>query len=95
MDYIFPSPRGFTVYSKSGCRYCTLVKEIIKNENMMLVDCDDYLVENKEGFLAYIYQLTGVNYRTFPMVFHEGRFLGGFTETKKWIEQRDAFMDTE
>jgi glutaredoxin len=60
-----------------------------------IVDCDSYLAENKEEFLQYIQQITNTNYRTFPMVFLNGTFIGGYTETKKMIEQQTAFSDLE
>jgi hypothetical protein len=53
------------------------------NEAHEIIDCDDYLVDDKEGFLAFMQKLIGKEYRTFPMIFDKGgRFLGGFTELK-------------
>jgi len=36
--------------------------------------------------------MTSVNHRTFPIVFYEGNFIGGYTETKKWFDQQTAFF---
>jgi glutaredoxin len=58
----------------------------------LLVDCDDYLVENKEDFLLFIQQMAGKEYKTFPMIFHNGNFLGGFTDTKEYYEKQSAFQ---
>jgi glutaredoxin len=94
MDYIMPNSQGYTIYSKSGCPFCTKVKRLLEKESPapLLVDCDDYLVENKEDFLLFIQQMAGKEYKTFPMIFHNGNFLGGFTETKEYYEKQNAFQ---
>jgi glutaredoxin 3 len=93
MDYIAPTTNGYTIYSKSGCPFCTKVKRLLEKElpEPLLVDCDDYLVENKADFLEFIAKLAGKEYRTFPMIFHDSQFIGGFTETKAYYEKNMAF----
>lgn len=87
--------QGYTVYSKSGCPNCTKVKNFLKehSKEFAVVDCDEYLIENKEGFLSFIEIIAGKKYRTFPMVFLGENFIGGFTETKVFIEKENAFVD--
>jgi len=94
MDYILPNSQGYTIYSKSGCPFCTKVKSLLEKEapSPLLVDCDDYLVENKESFLVFIKEMAGKEYKTFPMIFHNGDFIGGFTETKEYYEKQSAFQ---
>jgi glutaredoxin len=94
MDYILPNSQGYTIYSKSGCPFCTKVKRLLEKEapSPLLVDCDDYLVENKDAFLAFIKEMAGKEYKTFPMIFHNGDFIGGFTETKEHHEKQNAFQ---
>lgn len=89
-----PNSQGYTIYSKSGCPFCTKVKRLLEKESPapLLVDCDDYLVENKEDFLLFIQQMAGKEYKTFPMIFHNGNFLGGFTDTKEYYEKQSAFQ---
>ena len=93
----FPSPCAskFTIYTKTGCKYCDLVKDLLINEDVNIINCDTYLSpkELKELFLKYIYSITNIEYRTFPMVFYDGKFIGGFTETKEWINKKNAFID--
>ena len=52
--------KGFTVYSKSGCNNCTKVKTLLKDKNLIfnIVECDDYLIEDKENFLLFIKELS-------------------------------------
>ena len=83
MEYELPSKENYTIYSKSGCTYCVKAKQLLVNEAHEIIDCDDYLVDDKEGFLAFMQTLIGKEYRTFPMIFDKGgQFLGGFTELK-------------
>jgi glutaredoxin len=73
------------------------VKELlhseIENGGAIIINSDSYLQENRDSFLQFIFQMTNIHYRTFPMVFFEGTFIGGYTETKKWLEQKDAFSE--
>ena len=89
MDIILPANKGFTVYTKEKCPYCDKVKLLLQNDECIFVQCDIYLSENREEFLYKIKNLIGFEYKTFPMVFLDGEFIGGFTETKQ------LFLDAE
>jgi glutaredoxin 3 len=93
MEFEEPSKTVYTVYSKSGCTYCTKVKQLLQEKNYAfdLIDCDEYLLEDKEGFLKFIKDKAGKEYRTFPMIFRCGEFVGGFAETKLLIDNECAF----
>ena len=87
MEIPNPHSNGFTIYSKSGCSNCVKVKSLLKEKNVVfeVINCDDFLLEDKAGFLYFIYLLVGKEYRTFPMVFLNGIFLGGFKETEEYF----------
>jgi len=89
MDFIFPSTSGFTIYSKSGCPNCTKVKNILKEQAIQfnVVDCDEYLIEDKDNFLLFIKSYANQDYKLFPMVFNDGIFIGGYNETKEYIDK--------
>jgi glutaredoxin len=86
---IKPHSNNFTVYTKSNCVYCLKLKQLLKDYdiNFIEVNCDEYLTENKNIFLLFIKSITNKNYNTFPMVFDKGVFIGGFTETNKYLEK--------
>lgn len=74
----YKRPRsGYTIYSKSQCNYCDKLKE--KMPDAYIINCDEYLEEVDE-FLDFIGTLTDKNPTTFPMVFHDGQFIGGYKE---------------
>lgn len=89
MEITEPSKNGFTVYSKSGCKNCTSVKKLIKESNFLIteINCDEYILEDKEAFLNFIEIKAETSYKTFPMVFYEEKFIGGLTHTTEYINK--------
>jgi glutaredoxin len=82
MEYTEPYKLGFTVYSKSGCPNCVKVKRAIKEKKILLneIDCDEYLLEDKERFLTFIREKIGTECRVFPIIFFDCKFVGGYNE---------------
>lgn len=85
---ILPSPTGFTVYTKTGCKFCSLVKELLEDESPLIIDTTPCIEEDKEVFLAFTESIGAINYKTFPMVFFDGKFIGGFKETFELIKKQ-------
>ena len=91
-----PSNKEYTIYSKSGCPNCIKVKELLQSNNIpfTVIDCDEYLIERKPEFLLFIQELTSREWKTFPIVFTcDGVFIGGFTDTRIYLEQLLEFTD--
>ena len=59
MEFTLPDSKGFTVYSKSGCPNCNIVKQFIKEKHFFLreINCDEYILEDKAEFLLFIEKL--------------------------------------
>ncbi|MFY7729902.1 MAG: glutaredoxin [Flavobacterium sp.] len=89
MEVQAPESKGFTVYSKSGCPQCWTVKQHIKEKHFLLteINCDEYLLEDKEAFLESIQEYTKVAQKTFPMVFYDGKYLGGWGATVDFMDK--------
>ena len=98
-EYIEPAANNYTIYTKSGCPNCTKVKKFLESkletENPLIVDCDEWLIEDKPAFLEFIREKARKECKTFPMVFYNGEFIGGFDEIKTYKEKQDAFLNTE
>jgi len=94
-EYEKPHESGYTVYTKSGCPNCSKVKNYLKNAitQLVLVDCDEYLIENKTAFLKFIEEFSGFTVKFFPIVFYEGKYIGGLTETEKHCSAMIAFSN--
>lgn len=102
MDYEKPLTKGFTIYSKSGCINCLKVKQLLKEKNqekeesnekeeskqdeILIIDCDEYLIENKENFLFFIRNISNNDVKSFPIIFNDGKFIGGYKETIVFLD---------
>ena len=89
MEFEEPIKSGFTIYSKSGCINCSKVKSLLKEKKIFfsVIDCDEYIIENKEDFLLFIKDKANREYKMFPMVFYDGSFIGGYTETQEYTDK--------
>ena len=73
----------FTVYSKDGCPYCEMVKQVLVGKDLMFTeyklgeefDKDQFYNEFGEGF-------------TFPQVVMDGEKLGACTDTVKYLREQ-------
>lgn len=93
MDFFDPLEKGFTIYTKRDCSYCTKVKKLLIEKEICFLEIDSsiYLLENKEPFLSFIKEKANKEHRTFPMVFKDGQFIGGFTETQQLLDKDSCF----
>jgi len=74
----------YTVFTLSHCNFCVLVKELLQNENVTYVNCDDIIKFNRQQFIEEMNMLTlQPEHTTFPFVFKNKIFIGGYMETKK------------
>jgi glutaredoxin len=89
MEFCEPQVNGFTIYSKSGCHNCSKIKTILKDKkhNFNEIDCDEYLIEERDNFLFFIESKIGKPYKSFPIVFYNGDFIGGYNEAVMFIDK--------
>lgn len=96
-EFVKPEQKSYTIYSKSGCPNCVKVKKFLqeKKQTFRVIDCDEFLIEDKELFLNIMRELADKPVNVFPMVFHEGTFIGGFQDTINHYDVINAFTDTD
>lgn len=89
MEIVNPSESGFTIYSKSGCPNCIKVKKLLKdnNINFNLIDSDEYIIEDKDFFLNFIKEISNTEVKSFPIIFYDKKFIGGYSETIKYVDE--------
>jgi glutaredoxin len=92
MEYTEPSKTGYTIYSKSGCPFCNKAKQLLKSQETLIVDCDEYLLDNKPEFLNFIKRnAEETECKIFPIIFHKTKFIGGFKELEIYYNKQQAF----
>ena len=90
MEFTKPIETGYTIYSKSGCIYCDKSKALLKIDNPIVIDCDPYLVNNKEEFLQFIKTVGQKEHRTFPIIFKNATYVGGYSELLQLLKNEDS-----
>jgi glutaredoxin len=95
MEIMKPTNTGFTVYSKSNCMNCKKIKKILLENNFFFIDvvCDEFVIEDKTAFLLFIAEQANTEVKQFPIIFNNGEFIGGFAETKEYIEKNCVSFD--
>jgi len=89
--------KGFTVLTKKDCSYCTKVKELLiqkEDTTLLIIPCEKEWREDRAGFLQGVKEKAGIidaEIKTFPIVFLDGKWIGGFTETAKYFQEKEAF----
>lgn len=88
-----PEETGFTIYSKSGCPNCTRIKKTITEKKLSFIEinCDEYLIEDKEFFLSFIKNLAQKECKVFPIIFNNGAYIGSFNETQEFLDKQLSF----
>ena len=86
-SFVYPTKGVYTIYSKTDCIYCTKVKTLLENEKTVIVDCDLYL-DHRDSFLETMDVITGKKHRTFPFVFKDETFLGGYDDTVIYLQDK-------
>lgn len=99
----FPNQIGYTIYSKSGCKNCSLAKSLLINKkiNFFLINCDDFLIDYKNEFLNFMEKIIKKSYKMFPMIFYDGKFIGGYKELEDFLiilntfENNNIYIDNK
>jgi hypothetical protein len=64
-----------------------MVMELLNTEEIPVdeICCDYYIAHSHPLFFQFIQNICGKEHKTFPIVFLDGEFIGGYTETKSFI----------
>jgi glutaredoxin len=96
-EFIEPIPSDFTIYSKSGCENCRKVKKILAYKKFVYIEinCDDYIIDDKDNFLLFIKEKANADCNIFPMVFYNGAYIGGYKETVNFCDKLTVTFEFE
>ena len=74
---------NFTVYSKDGCPYCEMVKQVLLGKDLTFTEYKLGVDFDREQFYSEFGQGS-----TFPQVIMDDTKLGGCTETVKYLREQ-------
>lgn len=87
-----PRATSVVVLSRTKCTYCEKLKSTIQdmilnqvNVNVITVSTIIQDEDDRAAFLAEVAEATQTAHRTFPMVWINGAFCGGYTEAEKQL----------
>lgn len=85
VKYKKPSNTDYTIYTMSKCKYCVMAKEHIKDKSTskcVNINCDKFLktCRERDNFFQFMKEHTIIPYFYFPMIFKNGKFIGGLKE---------------
>ena len=89
IDKFSLSKKGFTIYTKEGCGYCTKAKDLIKEAGYPVIKEILVTEDNKTDIYNYLDIYTN-SYRYFPMVFWNGKFIGGYADVLQEYNQKST-----
>jgi glutaredoxin len=91
----------FIIYTKKSCQFCNDLKQVLINKNKSFQEIDIYEINslqtipfeyhNKDTFFKKLNELLNKEWKTFPVVFKDNQFIGGYTDTIQYIDKEDAF----
>ena len=78
-----PPVKGWYIITREGCPYCKDAKNLLDSKGQKYKSVN-ITVSNRERIYRDVDTLTKT-YRYVPMVFKDGKFIGGFSELKSYI----------
>ena len=84
---------NIVIFSKNNCTYCNKLFEFLGEKVYYILKCDDYLINQRDDFLLKIEELAGKEWKTFPICFIEGKFIGGYTDVVNLYQNQVNFEE--
>ncbi len=72
--------KDIKIYTTSYCGYCTQAKALLKREDLPFEEIN---LDNDPELRQKLSAENG-GYRTVPMIFINGKFVGGYSELLQW-----------
>jgi len=99
MNYPIGRNDEFVIYSKSGCKNCSIAKSYLlkAGKPFLEVNCDDYILENKNDFLNFIFKKAGETLEKpqFPFIFFNNTFFQSKSQMEDFCNKEliDEFLE--
>ena len=98
MNIVLPDKSTISIYSKTECKNCEIIKDLFAEHNMKFIEinCDQYLKtdSDKDEFINQIKKLIPNKDKIiFPIVFNKGAIIGNYKETILFIKNNLEYDD--
>jgi glutaredoxin len=87
MNFSLPTKNGYFMYSKSGCKFCRMAQELLPD--VTVVNVDAHIETGKAKCLEKMATIAEVEIKTFPVIFFNQIFVGGYTESKDHLSMME------
>ena len=81
------------IYVKPNCYYSECAKKLVQNQKLKNVKVINITEYNKHDIYKHIDKFTN-NYRKFPIIFLNNKFIGGFTDMEKYFKNNDMGLSS-
>lgn len=75
----------FIIYTRTNCPNCDRAKNLLQKEEKIIINCDNFLADDRESFIRTMRRKTGWDRIIFPMIFIDDDFLGGIEDLTSHI----------
>jgi len=75
----------FILYCKLSCPDCIKAKNLLQNEEKIIINCDNFLEHDRENFIRTMRRKTNQDRIVFPMIFIDDDYLGGINELTDYV----------
>jgi glutaredoxin len=86
--------KGYSIFTKENCKWCKKIKLLLPDAHYIHVEIPPPPSKYRQEFFYQIDSLSKQQPRTFPIVFYNKHFIGGYKETKERIESFNFIFDT-
>lgn len=80
----------FKIITKEGCVFCTMAKELLRNNNKTYTEVS---FANEEYAQKRQKQIDDTGQITFPWIYHDGIFIGGYKELTAYLKFDQGLFD--
>lgn len=84
----------YTIYGSETCPFCVKAKELLNEKEIKYIYHDVKTYGTLKEALDYLANLTN-NQRTIPVIFKKDKFIGGYDDLKKIIDNQELRFDAE
>jgi glutaredoxin len=75
------------IFSKADCPFCVDALKLAARSRMQITEIKLNRDMNREEMIKKVQSRSGVEFKTFPQIFLDGEYIGGFEDFNKKIKK--------